>query len=217
MNQIPIKITHVIIAFILIIIGVVGAVTPSSFNWLSTTVFGSASLLIIFGYRQFKSMMRPMNRPYFWKLAMLFVLSFLIKGGLVAVGEIFHLVDVNEFPTNPAVGAANNGGILSNVIEVIKTSVSIVGEELLVAGITLPLYFYVKKNKFGWVLSNLIGCLAFGIMHIVTYDFQLWPCLMVGLSRYPYSQAWKSTNSLRGGMYIHLISDLIILVPAMFV
>ena len=146
MNQIPIKITHVIIAFILIIIGVVGAVTPSSFNWLSTTVFGSASLLIIFGYRQFKSMMRPMNRPYFWKLAMLFVLSFLIKGGLVAVGEIFHLVDVNEFPTNPAVGAANNGGILSNVIEVIKTSVSIVGEELLVAGITLPLYFYVKKK-----------------------------------------------------------------------
>ena len=217
MNQTPIKITHVIIAFILIIIGVVGAVTPSSFNWLSTTVFGSASLLIIFGYRQFKSMMRPMNRPYFWKLAMLFVLSFLIKGGLVAVGEIFHLVDVNAFPTNPAVGAANNGGILSNVIEVIKTSVSIVGEELLVAGITLPLYFLCKKNKFGWVLSNLIGCLAFGIMHIVTYDFQLWPCLMVGLSRCPYSQAWKSTNSLRGGMYIHLISDLIILVPVMFV
>lgn len=217
MNQTPIKITHVIIAFILIIIGVVGAVTPSSFNWLSTTVFGSASLLIIFGYRQFKSMMRPMNRPYFWKLAMLFVLSFLIKGGLVAVGEIFHLADVNAFPTNPAVGAVNNGGILSNVIEVIKTSVSIVGEELLVAGIMLPLFYYIKKNKFGWALSNLIGCLAFGIMHIVTYDFQLWPCLMVGLSRYPYSQAWKSTNSLRGGMYIHLISDLIILVPAMFV
>lgn len=41
MNKTPIKITHVIIALTLIIVGVVGAVTPYSFNWLSTTFFGS--------------------------------------------------------------------------------------------------------------------------------------------------------------------------------
>lgn len=64
MNKTPIKITHVIIALTLIIVGVVVAVTPYSFNWLSTTFFGSASLLIIFGYRQFKSMMKPMERPF---------------------------------------------------------------------------------------------------------------------------------------------------------
>ena len=64
MNKTPIKITHVIIALTLIIVGVVGAVTPYSFNWLSTTFFGSASLLIIFGYRQFKSMMKPKMQQF---------------------------------------------------------------------------------------------------------------------------------------------------------
>lgn len=211
--KLNINIKKIFFAFILVVIGVMGAVIPSEFNWLSTVLFGSVGLILLVGYNTFKSLMRPMKKPFLLKLILLFLLSFFIKGALIAIGELFHIVNVDSFVTNPAVNNSGQSTVLNNLLEVIKTSVSIVGEEFLVTVIIVPIYFYLNRYRFGWILSNLIGCTAFGIMHIFTYDLQIWPCLMVGLSRYPYSEAWKTTGSLRGGIYIHLISDLIVLLP----
>ena len=205
---------NILPAVILIIIGVIGAVTPSEFNWLSTVVFGSISLILFFGYNGLKSMLRPMTKPFVVKLLVLLLLSFCIKEMLIEIITIFNITDINSFVTNPAIIEAKQSTLSNNLIDVSETSISILGEELLVAGIILPVYSYLKKYRFGWALSNLVGCIAFGFMHVFAFDFQIWPCLMVGLSRYPFSQAWKSTDSVRGGMYIHLISDLIVLLPA---
>lgn len=213
MKQLHINTKCIVPAFILIVLGVIGAVSPSNYNWLSTIFFGSASLILVFGYTEFKKMLRPMSRPFFWKLFGLLVLAFIIKFLIASIGSVFNLLNVESINVNPAVIEAGSGSLVINLIEVLKTSVSIIGEELLVAGITLPIYFCIKKYKHGWIISNLIGCIAFGIMHITTYDFQLWSCLMVGLSRYPYTEAWRTTKSLRGGMYIHLLGDLLVLIP----
>lgn len=213
MIEVNIKRKKIFLAFILVVIGVIGAVIPSGVNWLSTIVFGSLALILLVGYNTFKELMRPMKRPFLLKLILLFLLFFFIKWTLVAIGELFHIVDVDSFATNPAVIVSGQSTVLNNLLEVIQTSVSILGEEFLVAVIIFAIFFYLKRYRFGWFLSNLIGCVVFGMMHIWAYDLQVWPCLIVGLSRYPYSEAWRVTGSLRGGIYIHLVSDLIVLLP----
>ena len=137
-------------------IDIIGAVIPSRFKWLSTVVLGSESLILLFGYDKFKNIMSPMTKPFLLKLLLLFLLSFFIKGLLVLIGELLHTIDINSVVMNPAISASSRGTVFSNLLDVIKTSVSIIGEEFLVAGIVLPMFFNLKKYRFGWELSSLI-------------------------------------------------------------
>lgn len=75
----------------------------------------------------------------------------------------------------------------------------------------------VEKPMHAWIAASVISSLLFGMMHVNVYHWNMWQCLVViGLTRLPFNWAWRKTDSLWGGIWAHIIYDLIIFVPAIF-
>ena len=102
----------------------------------------------------------------------------------------------------------------------LKVSFSLIGEELITASVAFPAYVFLKSRmdaSKAWIYASIISALLFGMIHVNIYHWNLWQCLVAtGLTRLPFNWAWKKTDSLQGGIWAHIIYDLIVLIPPMF-
>ncbi|WEV54412.1 hypothetical protein OZX65_06690 [Leuconostocaceae bacterium ESL0723] len=214
----PINLTinkkYLIVAWVLVILGVAGAINMT-YPWgdFATPICGLVGLFLLIGAPQVKEILQPMRKPYWLKLIGFYLLSYVIEFGILGIGGLFGQFSFDHATGDNAVSNFKTGALLIRLLKILPTSVEIVGEELVMAVVTLSIFYFLKNKNHGWLLASLLGCLAFAAMHLWAYDFQIWVCLSVGFSRLPFNLAWRATNSLRSAVYIHLASDLLILIP----
>lgn len=187
-------------------------------SWLSTILFGCINLGCVFGFKIFAVLLKPMNKPYFKTIVKSVLMSLLIQLCCLLISEklgylsISYLRDIRS-DSEWIIGLSYFEKILLLGAHI----TSIIGEEFLVASIAIPLFIYMKKTKMAWIVSNLISCAVFGCMHILAYEtFNPFLLLSLGLSHYPIMSTWKKTESIRGGIYAHLLRDLPILMFDIF-
>ncbi|WP_036058666.1 CPBP family glutamic-type intramembrane protease [Leuconostoc citreum] len=216
MNIVKINYKSILPSILIIILSVYCAIIIPYFGLLAPFFGGLISLILMFGKKQTFQLLKPMNRPFLIKLVYFFLLAFLIRLVLVSVAVIFDFGNISSIPSNGYVDNLTYINMFKKIVLMLLLLLSMIGEELVVASITLPVYYFLKKIKYGWGISIIIGSLVFSFIHLYAYDFNIWVCLTVGLSHIPMAQAWKSTNSLRGGMYIHILYNMISIVPTLF-
>ncbi len=92
----------------------------------------------------------------------------------------------------------------------------LIGEELIV---TLPLMILivllVQRTKLSQskavVIAAVITAVLFGALHLPTYQWILFQCLVViGVTRIPFTIATLKSNSMVSGVIAHIIYDWII-------
>lgn len=216
MNIVKINYKTIFPSILIIILSVYCAIIIPYCGLLAPFFGGLISLILMFGKKQTFLLLRPMSKPFIQKIVYLFILSLLIRLALVSVDIVFNFGNISSISSNGYVENLTYINLLKKIILLILLLLSMIGEELVVASITLPVYYFLKKLKYGWGISILIGSLVFSSIHLYAYDFNIWICLIVGLSHIPMAQAWKSTNSLRGGIYIHILYNMISIVPTLF-
>ncbi len=178
-------------------------------------ICGLISILIIFGKEETIRLLKPMRKPFFRPLSVAVLLSFTIKITLVSIIVMFRFSDISTVQNNGYIDGIATIGFAQKLILFITLLLSMIGEELILASIILPLYYFLKKNQYGWVISVLLSGIIFSLMHIETYNFNFWICITVGLSHLPMTHVWKSTESLRGGIYSHIIYNLFSILPVL--
>ncbi|MGM0216550.1 CPBP family intramembrane glutamic endopeptidase [Enterococcus sp. AZ109] len=176
-------------------------------SWICLPLFSSIALILQFGFEPFKTFFTPMKKGS-KKIVLLYILILLVLATALAK------LGVSFFHIQTASNARVDGGLQENALLFFLTSwVSIIGEELFIAAIVFPLYHYLKKkfstNK-AFALASLLSGLVFGMIHLPVYSWNLYQCfVIVGLMRIPLNYVWKKTDSLRGGIYTHIIYDYI--------
>lgn len=102
--------------------------------------------------------------------------------------------------------------LLDFLADMLIMFVGLIGEEAGVAALAFPLFGLInqfrglKKNAF--FLSALISSVIFGIGHLPVYQSNWIKCIFViGLPRIFYNYAWKKTDSLWGGIWVHSLNN----------
>lgn len=172
-------------------------------------LFSYSALIVLFGYQSTKDLLKPLKRPFVRKILSAVGLSFLIVFGIsIVLMMFFGEVAVTQNGNIPFLKSIT---VKWQLVSLLIIFLNIIGEELWVAGIVLPIATWLTEYKFNWLLANLIGCLIFALIHLEIYKFNIAICLIVGFSRYGFSMAWKSNDTLRGGIYAHLLYDSLLL------
>lgn len=205
MNLVKINYKVVLSYFLIIPFSFYCSVTVPYIGLMASFLGGIISLLLIFGIQQVLLLLKPMNKPFFWKMIQLLFLALLIKLILVSIMVIFDFGDTGSVMGNAYITHLTHVGIVTKLTLLILLLIAVMGEEVLLASIILPIYFYLKKTNYSWIFSIFIGSLLFSLMHLYAYDFNIWFCVIAGLSHIPMIQAWKVTNSLRGGIYTYFL------------
>ncbi|CAH1851578.1 type II CAAX prenyl endopeptidase Rce1 family protein [Convivina intestini] len=181
------------------------------------TIGGLLSLILIYGLDSLKRLLAPMKKGSVLRVIWGFVLSNLII--IVVIGVLivgFH----TPLATHNIFTELHQADKLDRWLTILMLVVQIPGEELIMSAFTLPIlnYCYFKNVSifWSWTIANLIGCIIFMFLHLPAYQDNFGIVLAVGLGRYPFTMLWRSTNSLRGGIYAHYIQDFVRLVPFLF-
>lgn len=215
MNLVKINYKVVLSYFLIIPFSFYCAITVPYVGLLTPFVGGIISLLLIFGIQQVFWLLKPMDKPFFRKMIQLLLLAFLIRLILVYIIVIFNFEDTSIVIGNVYITHLTQESLVTKLILLILLLIEMMGEEILLASIILPMYCYFKKLNYSWVFSVFIGTLLFSLMHLYTYNFSIWFCIIAGLSHIPMIQSWRTTGSLRGGIYIHILYNMTSIFPAL--
>ncbi|GAB6092933.1 CPBP family glutamic-type intramembrane protease [Furfurilactobacillus curtus] len=196
---------------LLFIIGYLNQLSMSHFlSWLSMLLTGMLSLGILYGFHHIPDFFRPLPSPK-WRVLLKYVLQLfvfeLIAILLVVLTKPAELVAINPAGTRAYLTTLS---VIMRLWLTFKLLVSIVGEEVAMASLLLPLIRLVSQTKFknhSWPIVNLIGCIIFMFLHLPHYQMNWAYVFIVGVSRYPLTASWRGANSLRNGIYVHWISD----------
>lgn len=201
----------------LLSLGVYGRIHDWPLNWLWMAVTSAIALIWQFGL--------PVCRQFFGKLARrswviipaVMVTSLVLTLSAAAIGRYFHLLRLNANPTGTIL---QSHGLWSNIGYLLQSAVQIAGEEIFTAAIALPIFCLVARRiskRTSWWLSCLVSAVIFGGIHLTTYNWDLYQCLVViGLTRLPFNEAWRRTNSLWGGVITHILYDYLLLAKNLF-
>ncbi|MDQ7936151.1 bacteriocin immunity protein [Lactiplantibacillus sp. WILCCON 0030] len=213
------------IVLILFIAGYLGAIfLDYHLNWLTMFMAGIVSLIILYGFSNLKLFFQPLSSPKLRILLKYALLMFVMQLVVIVFISIIYpqgLTSVNNVPLNPnnAPLNINASGIDYPLIEriwiIFTMMVSIVGEEVGMASISVPMIHLLsqtKLKKFAWPIVNIMGCILFGSLHIPHYHFNLIYPLIVGITRYPMTASWRSANTLRSSIYIHWLADSVLII-----
>lgn len=197
-----------IISPFLLIIGFIGRTQRWPIAWLWLVVFSSAALIVQFGPEAYRRLLKPIRKGS-WKAILIFViLSMFLSLAAAKFGSFLFQSPEAE---NPVAQIIINSDFLGKVYFFLTTWISLAGEELITAAIALPVYYYLAKKLEGnhaFILSSIISALFFGMLHLHTYSWNWYQCLVViGLTRIPFNYAWKKADSLWGGIICHTIYD----------
>lgn len=212
---------YYIVAVLLFVIGYVIAIMDSPFNWLSMFVFGMISLWMLYGRTNLLNLFLPIKRQRLWFI--LKYLAILIALEVAAVlfvlyfyPSVFHSLERINLAAIPS---KDHYFFLERVLRTLEQLISLVGEEVAMASILLPLINLFSKgtlSRFAWPIINVLGCIIFMLLHLPRYHFNWGVVFIIGVTRYPITASWKATNSLRGGIYVHWLSDIPLIVGLLF-
>ncbi|USS88368.1 bacteriocin immunity protein [Fructilactobacillus hinvesii] len=210
-----------LIAFLLFLLGYAGAIfLDFNFNWLSMITTGLVSLVILYGYSNLKIFFRPFDwhkwRMLVWYLFLLFILE--IIPILIVVFFFPNVIKSLRGTSIISESYQLHTPLILRIWVTFKILVSIVGEEVGMASISIPLIHLLlktKMKKFAWPIVNSLGCLLLALLHLPHYHFELFMPLVVGITRYPITASWKKSNTLWSGIYIHWISDIVVIISAL--
>lgn len=205
MNLVKITYKVVLSYFFIIPFSFYCAVTVPYVGLLTSFLGGIISLLLMFGSQQVFLLLKPMNKPFLWQMVRLLVLAFLIRLVLVWMMVMFDFQNTDNVIGNGYITQLVHADIVTKLILLVLLLIEMTGEELLLASVILPMLSYLKKWNYSWIFSVFIGSLLFSLMHLYAYDFNICFCVIAGLSHIPMIQAWKVTNSLRGGIYTYFL------------
>lgn len=206
------------VVLVVFIVGYMGAIfLDYHFNWLTMFTAGIISLIILYGFSNLKIFFRPLSSPK-WRILLKYALL------MVVMQLIVILCIVVFYPQGLSV--VHNAPLTANVSEIdypliqriwitFTIMVSIVGEEVGMASIVIPLIHLISQTKlkrFAWPIVNIMGCILFALLHLPHYHFNLIYPLIVGITRYPMTASWRAADSLRSSIYIHWLADAVLIV-----
>lgn len=192
-------------------IGFIGRTSGWPISWLWLFLFASLALILQFGPEAYGAVLKPMGKGKVRYLLLAVILSFVLSTIAARLGSILlnnHAVE------NPIAQSLHANSLLENIYFFLTTWISLAGEEMITAAIAFPLYHYLAKRfnpNQAFLFSAPISSLFFGALHLTTYSWNWYQSLVViGLTRIPFTYAWKKADSLRGGIIAHTIYDYVI-------
>jgi membrane protease YdiL (CAAX protease family) len=214
------KSKNVLLAIIILIVTSFGVVFPEIlgsfselFSWTYLALGGGSALALLVGYDKLKLFFRRMVKgSWKWILISIF-LGFLVSVLFVLLGSVLN-ISIAENAGLEGVGEESLP-LWIHLIVIITTFFSLAGEEIITAAMAVIVFYYARKRlnaKWSWLLSAVLSAILFGLMHYGVYDGNIFQCIFViGLGRLPFTYAWRKTGSLWGGIWAHVIYDLIVI------
>lgn len=171
----------------------------SNFTFL---ISGMITLYVLYGKNVFKTIFAPFSRPV--KLGRYYLLTMFMTFGSLFIINLFHI----STSTNPAAERVSDN-LLS---ELLKSIPALIGEELfsicafLIIGSIL--YKFTNNQQRSVIISLVLSALAFGALHIPTYNGNLIQALVfISIARILYNLAIFKNDTLWGGILIHIADD----------
>lgn len=98
------------------------------------------------------------------------------------------------------------------VLEMLVMVIGLIGEEVGVAILAFPIFGWLKQQselrRYAFFLSALISSVIFGLSHLPVYQWNWFQCIFIaGIPRIFYNYAWKKTDSLWGGVWVHVLNN----------
>ncbi|MGX7202785.1 hypothetical protein BCR22_09830 [Enterococcus plantarum] len=181
-------------------------------NFCMILVAGLVGMYLMYGVEGIKQLYSPLKKGSVKIIMIAYVLSWvtaLLANVLAgAIGQ----------PTaaNPIVYEFSHG-LVPALTLLGKTLFMLAGEEIIT---TIPLILlvhialqYKVERKTAIIGSVILTNLMFGSLHLSTYDWNWFQCLVViGLTRIPFTWATLKTNSIWAGTIIHIAFDWLIFI-----
>lgn len=186
--------------------------TAFLFNFCIILVAGLIGMYLMYGVDGIKKLYTPLKKGSVKIIVMAYILSWVTALLANALAGIIGQPTVD----NPIVSQFNQG--LAPALEMLgKTLFMLVGEEIIT---TIPLILlihialrYKIERKTAIISSVILTSLMFGSLHLSTYDWNWFQCLVViGLTRIPFTWATLKTNSIWAGTIIHVAFDWLIFI-----
>jgi len=202
---------------ILLSLGVFGRIHGWPVNWLWMAVTSAIALSWQFGLPVFRQFFGKLARRSWLTIPGVMVMSLVLTFSAAVIGKSFQLLHLNANPTGAVL---QNHSLWSNLGDLLQIAGQILGEEIFTAAIALPIFYLVVRRfseRTGWWISCLVSAVVFGGIHLTTYNWDLYQCFVViGLTRLPFNEAWRRTNSLWGGVIAHVLYDYLLLAKNLF-
>ncbi|MDN6053187.1 MAG: bacteriocin immunity protein [Lactobacillus sp.] len=218
MIEIDFKRRYYPLVLVLFVAGYMGAIFLNIyFDWLAMLTAGIISLVMLYGFSNLKLFFQPLPSPK-WRIVVKYVLLlFILEVIAIVVIAIINSHALLSFH-NTTLTTSLTGRDYPSIERVwiaFTLLVSLVGEEVGMASISIPLIRLLsqtKLKKFAWPIINILGCIVFACLHLPHYHFNWIYPLIVGITRYPITASWRSANTLRSGIYVHWISDAVLII-----
>ncbi|MDI5786174.1 bacteriocin immunity protein [Lactiplantibacillus plantarum] len=218
MIEIDFKEKYYPLVLVLFVAGYMGAIFLNIyFDWLAMLTAGIISLVMLYGFSNLKLFFQPLPSPK-WRIVVKYVLLLLV----LEVTAIVVIAIINSHALlsfhNTTLTTSSTGRdypLIERVWIAFTLLVSLVGEEVGMASISIPLIRLLSQTqlkKYAWPIINVLGCIVFACLHLPHYHFNWLYPLIVGITRYPITASWRSANTLRSGIYVHWISDAVLII-----
>jgi hypothetical protein len=128
-----------------------------------------------------------------------------------ALGAI--VAALTDATANPEAGVLADASTLERVVFYPRTAIQLLGEELLtILPFLALLYFLVAKagwsRKLAVLLSWLVTAVAFGLVHLPTYDWNVLQCLGgIGTARLVLTASYLVTRNMGVSIGAHIVND----------
>ncbi|MFD2307112.1 CPBP family intramembrane glutamic endopeptidase [Enterococcus termitis] len=181
-------------------------------NFCIILIAGLIGIYLMYGWDGIKKLYSPLKKGSTKIILIAYILSWVTS--LLAK----FLAESIGQPTadNPIVSQFNHG--LGTALSMFgRTLFMLPGEEIitmipLILLVHVALHYNIER-KTAIIGSVILTSLMFGALHLSTYDWNWFQCLIViGLTRIPFTWATLKTDSLWAGTIIHIAFDWLIFI-----
>lgn len=186
-------------------------ILPSILPYFVLLICGMGALCLQYNPAIIKLIFARPKRKVWWKVIPIVIITMIIAYIFVIVGTVLFNIPVDK---NDTLG---NGDKLSKLVNLFWVSISLIGEEVITASLTFPIYTLTLKkfgNQKAWVFAAIVGSLLFGLLHFRVYHWNLYQMFFpIGLGRLPFTWLWLNADSLWPAIVAHILYDLILFIP----
>lgn len=176
---------------------------------LSHFFFTGGMLLILgvqYGFAALPQFFGPLRKGTRRWISVYLVLSYFLTVVIVA---LFHFSDGTP---HVSIEAINQLPLSYVLLDVGLMTVSLIGEEVAVAILAFPIFGWLNQvphlKRWAFFSAALLSSLIFGGAHLPAYEWNWFQCIfVVGLPRIFYTYAWRKSDSLWAGFWIHAINN----------
>ena len=184
---------------------------PGVLPYFAFIFFGGISLYLQYGRGILAAILEKPKKGS-WKLVIpVLIISYVIAFIFLGIGNLLG----NQPVTN---GATGSGPVATQLIRLFWICISLIGEEIITAALTLPFVSLLMKRvnkRQAWIYGAIICSLLFGMLHFRAYDWNLYQMLVpIGLGRLPFTWLWVKSDSLWPAVITHILYDVLIFLPA---